>query len=151
MSQKLLLVADDVEDNRVVAEAILRHAGFAVIVAASGAEAVELSRSRLPDLVLLGLMMPDLDGWEVMRLLRGDPRTASLPVVAYTASTSTSEHAFREAGFCALLRKPILPRHLLHAVRHCLDGVAASQPWVDVTKALASAADAGALELAEPA
>jgi CheY-like chemotaxis protein len=63
MAQKLILVSDDVEDNRVVFKAILEHAGFAVVVAQDGAEAVEQARAYTPSLILMDLMMPGVDGW----------------------------------------------------------------------------------------
>ena len=79
------LVVDDAPDIRMLADLVLTMAGFAVTSAASGTEALRiLAESDLPDVVLLDVQMPDLDGWETLTRLRGDMRTAQLPVVLCT-------------------------------------------------------------------
>jgi CheY-like chemotaxis protein len=79
------LVVDDAADIRLLADLVLSMAGFTVVGAASGAEALRmLAAGDLPDIVLLDVQMPDLDGWETLTRLRGDPRTAALPVVMCT-------------------------------------------------------------------
>jgi len=121
MAQKLILVCDDVEDNRIVFKAVLEHAEFAVVVAHDGAEALEQARSFTPSLILMDLMMPGIDGWEAVARLKADPVTCAIPVVAVTADVHASPEALRRAGFCAYVTKPVLPRQLLAAVQQCLE------------------------------
>ncbi|MGI8810153.1 MAG: response regulator [Acidimicrobiales bacterium] len=79
------LVVDDAPDIRLLADLVLSMAGFSVTAAASGKEALQLlSGDDLPDIVLLDVQMPEVDGWETLTLLRGDGRTADLPVVMCT-------------------------------------------------------------------
>ena len=85
MSQIRVLVVDDDEDIRTVLDLTLSHAGFTVILAADGDEALRIARSKLPDVVLLDVMMPGRDGIEVLRDLRTDARSANLPVLLLTA------------------------------------------------------------------
>jgi CheY-like chemotaxis protein len=85
MSSSRALVVDDAPDIRLLADLVLSMAGFTVTAAASGSEALRLlAGGELPDIVLLDVQMPDVDGWETLSRLRGDPRTADLPVVLCT-------------------------------------------------------------------
>jgi two-component system phosphate regulon response regulator PhoB len=79
------LVVDDAPDIRLLADLVLTMAGFTVTAASSGSEALRLlAQGDLPDIVLLDVQMPDVDGWETLSRVRGDPRTAGLPVVLCT-------------------------------------------------------------------
>lgn len=79
------LVVDDATDIRLLADLVLTMAGFTVTGASSGSEALrKLSAGDLPDIVLLDVQMPDVDGWETLTRVRADPRTAELPVVLCT-------------------------------------------------------------------
>lgn len=79
------LVVDDAPDIRLLDDLVLSMAGFSVTAASSGSEALKLlARGDLPDIVLLDVQMPDVDGWETLTRLRADPRTADLPVVLCT-------------------------------------------------------------------
>lgn len=79
------LVVDDATDIRLLADLVLTMAGFTVSAAASGSEALRrLAAGELPDIVLLDVQMPDVDGWETLSRVRADPRTADLPVVLCT-------------------------------------------------------------------
>ena len=85
MSATTALVVDDAPDIRMLADLVLTMAGFEVTPAASGSEALRiLAEQDLPDIVLLDVQMPDLDGWETLERVRRDPRTAQLPVVLCT-------------------------------------------------------------------
>jgi len=128
MSQKLLLVADDQEDNRVILSAILTHRNFGVFLATNGAEAVEQARRHLPDLILMDLQMPVMDGWAATHAIRTDPRTAHIAVIAVTAEDQTPER-LQQAGFCAYLRKPFLPRTAAQAVEICLANAEPRPSW----------------------
>ena len=131
MPLKLLLVADDEEDNRIIFRTILAHHRYDVSLASDGQEAVEQAKRHAPDLILMDLQMPVLNGWEATRLLKADPQTASIPVVAVTALDQT--HAqLQEGGFCAYVRKPIAPKDLVRVVELCLEGLAQEKLWIDL-------------------
>ena len=111
--QTLLLVEDN-EDNRIIYCTVLRHLGYEVIEAQDGVRAVELARSVQPDLILMDISIPRMDGWEATRILRGDPRTSGIPIIALTAHAMSSDRERAlEAGCDDYDTKPIeLPRLL---------------------------------------
>jgi two-component system, cell cycle response regulator DivK len=131
MTPRLLLVADDEEDTRLIFSAVLTHVSYDVLVAPDGRAAVEQARLHAPDLILMDLDMPVLDGWEATRALKADPATASIPVVAVTAEDHRLER-LREGGFCAYVRKPVVLQTLLRAVEQCLAEVTPETPWIDL-------------------
>jgi CheY-like chemotaxis protein len=131
MTQRLVLIADDNEDNRIVFAAILEHSGYAVLSATHGAEAVDQARQHAPDLVLLDIAMPGMDGWEAIGILKADESTASIPVLAVSAF-DIQEERVSGAGFCAFVRKPVEPRALLGAVTRCLEETASGETWIDL-------------------
>lgn len=89
-----------------------------------------------PSLILLDLMMPGLSGWEVITILRAHPVTEGIPVVAVTADVLVSKGALKEAGFCGLVTKPVLPKQLLQAIEQCLEEKArrgdGAIEWVEI-------------------
>ena len=104
----LVLVVDDDERNRRLAGDVLRLAGLRTLEAATGGEAIAVATAERPDVVLLDLQLPDLDGTDVARELRGDARTAGIPIVALSAlGLEGREGWLREAGFTGFLPKPI--------------------------------------------
>ncbi|HUG42379.1 MAG TPA: response regulator [Longimicrobiales bacterium] len=130
MAQQLVLIADDNPDALLIFETILEARGFAVIHAVDGDEAVELARQHRPDLIFMDLMMPGTDGWEAMAVLRQDPDVSSrIPVVAVSAYEPAREDV-REAGFCALLIKPVKPTEVVRAAKACLDAHDQGQSWI---------------------
>jgi CheY-like chemotaxis protein len=130
MAQKLLLV-DDVEDNRFVFSTVLARNGYDVLIATNGREAVEQAKVVAPDLILMDLQMPVMDGWEATRLLKADSATASIPIVALSAGDPASAR-LKDAGFCAYVRKPILGRELARAVETCLRSASEERRWLEV-------------------
>lgn len=103
-----VLIVDDSETNRYLLSFYLRQLGLAVQEARSGAQALELATACAPQLVLLDLHMPDMDGFETAVRLRALPGCAVLPIVAVTANVSDSARsAARRAGFSGFLAKPI--------------------------------------------
>jgi two-component system, cell cycle response regulator DivK len=117
MASTILLV-DDHEDNRVALMMVLQREGYRVLEAENGREAVRVAREELPDLVLMDLAMPVMDGRAALRALREDPRTAQIPVVALTAmALSVDRERLRGEGFESLLVKPCMPPQLLAEVR----------------------------------
>jgi two-component system, cell cycle response regulator DivK len=117
--QHLILLVDDDENNRFVYAALLGHYGYAVQVAGNGAEGVEEAERHRPDLILMDLTMPVMDGWEALRHVRANAELAHTPVIAVTAH-DIEEERWRSAGFSAYLRKPCLPTRVLDSIRECL-------------------------------
>ena len=114
----LVLVVDDDERNRKLAQDVLRRSGLRTLEAASGRAAIELARDRLPDVVLLDLRLPDMDGTDVARALRTEVRTAHIPVVAVSALRYPDVGARLLAdGFSGYLEKPIDVRTFPEQVR----------------------------------
>src|SRR4051794_14155025 len=105
MADELVLIVDDDERNSKLARDVLRAQGFETVEARTGEEAVRLALERRPDVILMDLRLPDLDGTEAVRRLRADERSATIPVVALTALTGGSWAA--DAGFAGWLEKPI--------------------------------------------
>ncbi len=114
----LVLIVDDDERNRKLAQDVLGRSGLRTILAASGRAAVELARERLPDVVLLDLRLPDMEGSDVARAIREEERTAHIPVVALTALRYPAGGARLLAdGFSGYLEKPIDVRTFPDQVR----------------------------------
>jgi len=112
-----ILVVDDAPQNVRLLEAVLSANGYTVTAASSGAAALEKVRAELPDLVLLDIQMPELDGYEVCRRLRADPRTEFLPVVMITSSDSEVRVNALEVGADDFVTKPFDQQELLVRVR----------------------------------
>jgi DNA-binding response OmpR family regulator len=122
---KLILVADDEPDIVTIVEMILRSQGYDVLKAANGLEALELAERYSPDLILLDIMMPDMDGWEVLRLLHVDPSTAEIPVAMISAKTgSRAKITSMQEGAVDYITKPFDSQELLTKVRELLTGQA---------------------------
>ena len=103
-----MLIVDDSDQNRKLARDVLRAGGLRTIEAADGHEAMVLAAESLPDVVLLDLRLPDMDGREVARALRGDVRTRRIPVVALSALRCGGDRdALSADGFAGYLEKPI--------------------------------------------
>ena len=122
MLHKTIVMVEDNPDNRKIYTLLLRHYGYDVVEAADAETGIELIAERHPDLVLMDISLPRMDGFEATSLLKHDPRTSHIPVVALTA------HAFdedrrraREIGFDGYLVKPVEPRRVLQEVRRFLD------------------------------
>ena len=118
MSDAVVLLVEDNEKNLKLARDVLEYAGFTVLVAMTGEEAVLRAHEARPDLVLMDLQLPGIDGFEVLRRLRGDDATASIPVVALTAFAMQQDRERASgAGFEGYLVKPIDVRQFPHQVR----------------------------------
>ena len=117
----VVLIIDDVEDNREMYAMYLQHAGMRVAEAGNGHEALDQAFRLLPDLIVMDLSLPGIDGWEATRRLKADERTKKIPVVALTshALEGYSEGA-RAAGCDAFVTKPCLPEQLLSEIRKVL-------------------------------
>jgi two-component system cell cycle response regulator DivK len=115
---EVVLIVDDNEQNAKLARDVLERAGIETLTAATAADALKLARERRPDLVLMDLRLPDLDGAEVTQLLAMDKRTADIPVVALSALTHEEASGWiADAGFAGYLEKPIDVLELPEQVR----------------------------------
>jgi two-component system cell cycle response regulator DivK len=115
---KTVLLADDHEDNRVALQLMLEREGYRTLGARNGQEAVDLAREHGPDLVVMDLAMPVMDGREATRALKADPRTRDIPVVMLTAmALSIDRERVHEDGFAGVMIKPTLPSQFLAEVR----------------------------------
>lgn len=121
--QRLVLLVDDFLDNREMYALYLRHAGFRVVEAATGHEALEQAFAQVPDVIVMDLSLPELDGWEATRRLKRDARTRHIPVLALTshALEGFSEGA-REAGCDGFVTKPCLPEQLVAEINALIEG-----------------------------
>jgi len=112
-----VLVVDDLPQNVKLMQAVLEPRGFTVLAASSGEEAIELVSTRAPDVVLLDVLMPRMDGYETCRRIRADPATSYLPVVMVTASGAQQRLKALEAGADDFITKPFDQAELLARVR----------------------------------
>src|SRR3954467_13566124 len=116
MADELVLIVDDNAKNLKLARDVLRHDGFRTLEAATAREAVSLATEQLPDLVLMDIRLPDMDGTDALRLLKEDERTAPIPVVALT-SMDLDQEQFTADGFDGCLTKPISVTDFGHQIR----------------------------------
>jgi CheY-like chemotaxis protein len=121
-SHALILLIEDHEDNRNIYRTILEHFGFRVLLASDGREGVCLARDGQPDLILMDISIPHIDGWEATRILKGDPATADIPVIALTAHALPEDRERAEAVGCdGYLTKPVEPRRVIEEVNRLLE------------------------------
>jgi two-component system cell cycle response regulator DivK len=121
MLGKRVLIVEDNEKNMKLFRDVLQATGYSTLEATTGEEAVELSLSHAPALVLMDVQLPGIDGVEALERLRQNERTASIPVLALTAQAMSGDRKrFLEAGFDGYLAKPVDVGELIEAVReHC--------------------------------
>ncbi len=121
MAQQLILTADDNMQIRMLVKAALRSLGHDLIEAVDGEQALEMAIERRPDLVLLDVTMPKLDGWEVLHFMRLRPETAEVPVMMLTTAAQKSDLAHaEELGCSGYLTKPFTPSELRKRVEQML-------------------------------
>ena len=117
----IVLVVDDFADNREMYSEYLAFSGYDVIEARNGVEAIEAARQRLPDIIIMDLSLPVMDGWEATRRLKADERTRAIPVVALTGhALAGHSKGAQEAGCDSFLYKPCLPDQLVAEIRRML-------------------------------
>lgn len=123
MNGRTVLLVEDNEDNRTIYRVMLEHSGFAVLEAGDGAEGIRQVRQERPDAVLMDVSIPIIDGWEATRILKQDPTTASIPIIALTAHALEQDRQKALAVGCAgYLAKPVEPRRVVEEVRRVIAG-----------------------------
>ena len=119
---KRILVIEDQEDNRAILRDLLSAAGFRLIEAANGAEGVAKAEAERPDLILMDIQMPVIDGYEATRRIKAIPALKTTPIVAVTSYALSGDEAnARAAGCDGYVTKPFSPRLLLDVIRGFLD------------------------------
>jgi two-component system cell cycle response regulator DivK len=118
---KCILVVEDQEDNRQILRDLLGNAGFDLIEAENGEEALAAVAKQRPDLILMDIQLPMMDGYEATRRIRANPEMKHVPIIAVTSYALTGDEAKAlEAGCTAYVTKPFSPRALLAKVREYL-------------------------------
>lgn len=118
---KRILIVEDQEDNRIILRRLLSKAGYDLIEAMNGEDGVALALSMRPDLILMDIQLPVMDGYEATRRIKSNAELKSIPVIAVTSyALSGDEAKARAAGCDAYVAKPFSPRQLLAKVREYL-------------------------------
>ncbi len=118
-----ILIVEDNDKNMKLARDLLQAKGYRTIEAVNGEDGVRLGIEHVPDLVLMDIQLPDINGIEAFHRLRADPRTAKVPVVAFTASVTAGDRSkITEAGFDGFLGKPINLKEFLATVKRMVEG-----------------------------
>ena len=119
---RTILVVEDQEDNRQILRDLLASSGFLMIEAHDGQQALAMARSQRPDLILMDIQLPVVDGYEATRSIKRDPELKHIPVIAVTSyALSGDEERAREAGCDAYVAKPYSTRHLLAKIGQFLE------------------------------
>jgi two-component system, cell cycle response regulator DivK len=118
---KRILVIEDTEDNRQIIRDLLSSVGYELIEAVDGLQGVALAQKERPDLILMDIQLPEIDGYEATRRIRAIPELAKVPIIAVTSyALSGDEAKTREAGCDGYVAKPFSPRQLLAKIREFL-------------------------------
>ena len=119
-----ILVIEDQEDNRAILRDLLGAAGFTYLEAIDGADGIAAASRERPDLILMDIQLPEVDGYEATRRIKGDPALEAIPIIAVTSyALSGDEAKARAAGCDDYVTKPYSPRALLATVRkHLIQG-----------------------------
>jgi two-component system cell cycle response regulator DivK len=119
----LILIVEDNDKNMKLARDILNAKGYMTVEAVTGEEGVRLAKEKLPNLVLMDIQLPGINGIEAFRQIRADAKTARIPVVALTASvTPTDRSEINAAGFDAFIGKPINLKEFVETVKRLVEG-----------------------------
>lgn len=114
---KTVLLVEDNEDNRIVYSTILQHFGYVVMEALNGEEGIAKARAEHPDLILMDISIPVIDGWEATQVLKRDPETRAIPIIALTAHALASDREkAMEVGCDSYLAKPCEPKAVVSEV-----------------------------------
>jgi DNA-binding response OmpR family regulator len=120
--RETVMVVDDDNDILELARLVLEGGGYRVIPASSGADALRTLAGERPDLILLDINMPGMDGWQVLRLLKVDERTTDIPVAMFSIKSQVRDRVLGlQGGACDYIAKPFACEELLGRVRNILD------------------------------
>ena len=123
LSEKKVLLVEDLEENRRVIRLLARRMGVTLIEAVDGQEGLDKAHAEKPDVILMDLSLPILDGWTATTRLKADPETAHIPVIALTAhAMAIDEQRARQAGCDGYVAKPIDLTNFQNYLRHVLEG-----------------------------
>lgn len=115
---RTVLVVDDHEDNRRILRDLLRNAGYAVVEATTGEDGVAIAKARTPDLILMDIQLPGIDGYEATRRIKADDALRRIPLIVVTSYALSGDDAKAlAAGADAYVAKPFSPRAILAKVR----------------------------------
>jgi two-component system cell cycle response regulator DivK len=118
-----ILIVEDNDKNMKLARDILNAKGYKTLEAVTGEEGVKVAKEKLPDLVLMDIQLPGINGIEAFRQIRADAKSARIPVVALTASvTPTDRSEINAAGFDAFIGKPISLKEFVETVKRLIEG-----------------------------
>jgi two-component system cell cycle response regulator DivK len=118
----LVLIVEDNERNLKLVRDVLQVKGYSTIEAGTAEDGIKLASEKKPDLILMDIQLPGMNGIDALKVLRKDPATAKIPVVAVTASVMQQDRKhITEAGFDGYVGKPINVKEFLEAVRHALE------------------------------
>lgn len=121
MTSGRILIVEDTEDNRQIMRDLLTNAGFEIVEAHDGEAAVAAAAEFRPDLIMMDIQLPILDGYEAIRRIKSDPTLRPIPIIAVTSyALSGDEERARAAGCDGYIAKPFSPRQLLASVRELL-------------------------------
>jgi two-component system, cell cycle response regulator DivK len=121
MSRQQILVVEDQEDNRTILRDLLTSAGFEVLEALTGEEGIQMAEAHRPDLILMDIQLPVVDGHEATRRIKSNPTLSAIPIIAVTSyAMSGDEMEAMRAGCDGYISKPFSPRSLLATVRDIL-------------------------------
>lgn len=117
INEKTVLLVEDNEDNRIVYSTILQHFGYRVMEALNGEDGIAKARAEQPDLILMDISIPVIDGWEATQVLKRDPATRAIPIIALTAHALASDREKAlEVGCDSYLAKPCEPKTVVSEV-----------------------------------
>ena len=119
----VILIVEDNEKNLKLVRDVLQVKGYETLEAGTGEDGVRIARARLPDLILMDIQLPGMSGIEALKALRAEPATASIPVIAITASVMQQDRQqIVNAGFNGFIEKPVNLRNLLDTVQQAVGG-----------------------------
>jgi DNA-binding response OmpR family regulator len=128
MPERILIIDDDVDTLRMVG-LMLQRQGYQIVAANNGNQALIMAQNEQPDLILLDIMMPDMDGYEVTRRLREDPLISGVPIIMFTAKSKVEDRVTGfEVGADDFLTKPTLPQELFVHIKNALEKKKAASP-----------------------
>ena len=120
---KRILVVEDTEDNRQIMRDLLTSVGYELIEAVNGEEGVAMAKQHKPDLILMDIQLPILDGYEATRRIKADAALASVPIIAVTSYALAGDEAkTRAAGCDAYIAKPVVPRTVADTIQQLIGG-----------------------------